>query len=162
MSKDTPSTWSIVEDRFDPAHAKAYEGLFTLGSGYLHVRGSLEEHLAGQPQNVEYDRRPTNVTAEKFREVLAQWGTYIPGVFAKHPTLNNQMVNLPWSLGLTPIVDGERLDAVKSDIREWRRELSLRDGVLCRRVVWRKSSGARFAKSVRSRAFRYNTAAPSP
>jgi kojibiose phosphorylase len=135
--------WTIVETRFDAASAKAYEGLFTLGSGYLHVRGSLEEHLADQPQNVEYARRAGNVTSEKFREVLAQWGTYVPGVFAKHPTLNNQMVNLPWPLGLTPVVDGERLDVLASKMIEWKRELSLREAVLRRRVVWETGSGIR-------------------
>lgn len=136
--------WTVVESRFDPACAKAYEGLFTLGSGYLHVRGSLEEHLggAGQPQNVEYERRAGNVTSEKFREVLAQWGTYVPGVFARHPTLNNQMVNLPWPLGLAVVVDGERLDVLTSEIVEWRRELCLRIAAVRRRLRWRTKSGA--------------------
>ena len=78
--------WSIVESSFEVATAKAYEGLFTLGSGYLHVRGSLEEHLAGAPQNAEYVREPANVTSEVFPETKAKWGTYVPGVFGPHPT----------------------------------------------------------------------------
>ncbi|MCC6320526.1 MAG: glycoside hydrolase family 65 protein [Phycisphaerales bacterium] len=134
--------WTVVETRFDPAMAKAYEGLFTLGSGYLHVRGSLEEHLPDQPQNVEYERRAGNVTSEEFRNVLAQWGTYVPGVFARHPTLNNQMVNLPWPLRLGLAVDGERLSATSSRLLEWRRELSLRAAVLRRKVLWETESGA--------------------
>src|SRR5262245_42247579 len=122
--------WSIVETGFDPASARAYEGLFTLGSGYLHVRGSLEEHLAGQPQNVEDDRRAANVTSEKFRDGFARWGTYVPGVFARHPVLNDQMVNLPWPLGLAPVVDGERLDVRTARIAEYRRELRMRSALL--------------------------------
>lgn len=132
-----------MEPRFDPACAKAYEGLFTLGSGNVHVRGSLEEHLSGQPQNVEYERRAGNVTSEKFRQELAHWGTYVPGVFAKHPTLNNQMVNLPWLLGLAVEMDGERLDVLSSRVVEWRRELSLREAALRRRVVWETGAGVR-------------------
>ncbi len=134
--------WTIAETRFDPATAKAYEGLFTLGSGYLHVRGSLEEHLADQPQDVAYERKAANVTSERFRQVLAQWGTYVPGVFGPHPTLNNEMVNLPWPLGLAPFVDGERLDCSRSNLLRSERVLSLRDGILRRTLTWATRSGA--------------------
>jgi trehalose/maltose hydrolase-like predicted phosphorylase len=50
-------TWTIVQNGYHAATARAYEGLFTLGSGYLHVRGSLEEHLAKAPQNVDLLRQ---------------------------------------------------------------------------------------------------------
>lgn len=148
--------WTVVESRFVPSEAKAYEGVFTLGSGYLHVRGSLEEHLADEPQNLEYVRRAANVTSERFRDVAAQWGTYVPGVFAPHPSLNNEMVNLPWPIGIAPIVDGERLDVARCAILAYRRELSLRDATLRRTLVWRTAGGAevevtfeRFVSAVR-------------
>ena len=115
MTQTTLSTvdaaWSVSESPFRVEHAKAYEGLFTLGSGYLHVRGSLEEHLGDAPQNMTYMRMPTSVTTEQFRQPKSKWGTYVPGLFCRHPLLNNEMVNLPWFLGIAPSVDGERLDA---------------------------------------------------
>src|SRR5690554_381048 len=79
--EDHPSVWSIVEDSFDPASARSYEGLFTLGSGYLHVRGSVEEHFANAPQNMEYIRDPLTGSGEPFKRAAAHWGTYIPGVY---------------------------------------------------------------------------------
>ena len=85
-------TWKIIETAFSPATARAYEGLFTLGSGYLHVRGSLEEGLESAPQDVDYTRRPANVTAESFPETAAKWGTYVPGIFEKQ--LVDQKVNV--------------------------------------------------------------------
>lgn len=136
-------TWSVVETRFDPSTARAYEGLFTLGSGYLHVRGSLEEHLSGAPQNVTYTRQAANVTSEKFPETPARWGTYVPGVFGRHPMLNNEMVNLPWFLGLVPVVDGERLDLATATVNDYRRELRLDAATLRRSLVWRTRSGQR-------------------
>lgn len=142
MVKRMSATWTIVESAFHAETARAYEGLFTLGSGYLHVRGSLEEHLANTPQNVEYTRLPTNVTSERLPETKAKWGTYVPGVFGPHPLLNAEMVNLPWFLGLAPIVDGERLDVEKCRIDEYRRELRLNDATLTRRLRWRTRSGA--------------------
>lgn len=133
--------WSIVESPFRVEHLKAYEGLFTLGSGYLHVRGSLEEHLRDAPQNVTYTRMPANVTSEKFRETRGKWGTYVPGVFGKHPLLNNEMVNLPWFLRLAPTIDGERLDMELSRIEDYRRELMLDAATLVRTFRWQTRSG---------------------
>lgn len=138
-----PDPWTIVEDGFDPETSRAYEGLFTQGSGYLHVRGSLEEHLAGAPQNVDYDRRPANTTAERFAATKAKWGTYVPGVFGPHPHLKREMVNLPWPLDLVPTVDGERLDVETSRIELYRRTLRLRDARLVRTLTWATKSGPR-------------------
>ncbi len=133
--------WTIVEDGFDPATSRAYEGFFTLGSGYLHVRGSLEEHLADCRQNVEYDRRPSNTTAERFPETRLRWGTFVPGVVGPHPWLIREMVNLPWFLDLAPTVAGERLDVTQSQVKDHRRELDLRRAVLSRRLTWRPAGG---------------------
>lgn len=135
------ATWSIVESPFDIATAKAYEGLFTLGSGYLHVRGSLEEHLTDAPQNATYTRVPANVTSETFRDAKAKWGTYMPGIFGPHPLLNREMINLPFFLGIEPIVDGEKLDAEHSRIEGYRRELRLDSACLMRALRWHCRSG---------------------
>lgn len=140
--RDERDGWSITVDGFDPATSRAVEGLFTQGSGYLHLRGSLEEPLADAPQNEAYLRLPANVTAEAFTPTPARWGTYVPGVFAQHPTLNREMVNLPWFLWLTPIVDGQRLDAGRCAIEAHRRTLDLRRALLSRSLTWKTDSGA--------------------
>ena len=135
--------WVVTEQPFRLEHLKAYEGLFTLGSGYMHVRGSLEEHISDAPQNVTYTRLPANVTSEKFQQTRCKWGTYVPGVFGRHPLLNNEMINLPYFLGIVPIADGERLDLEACQIEDYRRTLHLRTGVLTRTFVWRTASGKR-------------------
>ncbi|MCG3148687.1 MAG: Kojibiose phosphorylase [Verrucomicrobiae bacterium] len=135
----------LVETTFQEQTALAYEGLFTQGSGYLHIRGSLEEHLSDAPQNTRYLRLPANVTAEKFAARGAKWGTYVPGIFGQHPLLNREMVNLPWFLGLAPIVDGERLDMRRSNVSDYRRALNLRTATLERTLVWQTRSGRRIA-----------------
>jgi kojibiose phosphorylase len=133
--------WTIVESPFRAETAKAYEGLFTLGSGYLHVRGSLEEHLSDAPQNVEYARLPADVTSERFPEAKAKWGTYVPGVCGPHPLLNDELINLPWPLGLAPVVDDERLDVEHGTIEAYRRELRLDTAELRRSLRWRTKLG---------------------
>lgn len=135
--------WMIEETSFDPAQARAWEGLFTQGSGELHVRGSLEEHLSGAPQDLDYTRRPANVTSEKFVESKARWGVFIPRVRGVHPLLNRGLANLPWILDLTPSVDGEKLDVETCAVEHYRRRLNLRDGLLARELTWRTRSGAK-------------------
>lgn len=136
-----PSDWSIVEEGFDPATAKAFEGLFTLGSGFLHARGSLEERLLDAPQDAVYDRSPANVTSEVFRERLSKWGTFVPAIYGPHPRLNNEIVNLPWFLWIEPHAAGEKLDMLHSRVESHRRELNLRTAVLSRELTWRTRAG---------------------
>lgn len=127
---------SVVEPVFSVSTAKVFEGLFTQGSGYMHIRGSLEEHLQDAPQNITYHRKPANVTAEEFPAAKAKWGTYVPGVFGPHPHLGQEMINLPFFLGLTPFIGGEKLDMEASLISEYRRELLLYTAVLRRSLKW--------------------------
>lgn len=139
-------SWSIVEI-VDPARAKAFEGLFTLGSGPLHVRGSVEDHPAASPQNVDYSRRATNVTSERFTST-PRWGAYVPGLFAPHPTLGPQMVNLPFFLGLDlEHASGERLHSGSPRVRSHRRELRLDLATLTRVVEFQGPSGERLSAS---------------
>jgi trehalose/maltose hydrolase-like predicted phosphorylase len=136
------SGWRLAEDAFDINTNRGYEGLFTLGSGALHVRGSLEEHLRDAPQNLTYLRRPTNTTVEVFPDRKAKWGTYVPGVYGDHPLLLREMANLPWFLELIPEVGGERLDLETSQISAYRRELRLDTATLRRSLRWTTRSGA--------------------
>ncbi len=136
-------TWTIVQNGYHAATARAYEGLFTLGSGYLHVRGSLEEHLAETPQNVDLLRQPGNTAAETFAHAPAKWGTYIPGVIGHHPTMLNEMVNLPWLLWLVPFVDDERLDVTRCDVSAFVRVLDMHTASIRRSLRWKTQSGAR-------------------
>jgi kojibiose phosphorylase len=147
--------WSIIEPVFRRETAKAYEGLFTLGSGYLHVRGSLEEPLDDAPQNETYWRLPANVTAEPMRHPLSKVGTYVPGIYGRHPLLNNELINLPSFIGFVPSFDGERFSLDACDVRDHGRTLRLDDAVLERMFTWHTRAGA----AVRVRFERFVSAA---
>lgn len=128
--------WIVSEAAFNIENNRKFEGLFTIGSGYLHLRGSLEEHIDGAPQNCSYMRMPGNTTSERFPEFKARWGTYVPGVYGKHPVLNNELVNLPYFAGLAPIVAGERLDLTKSQVANCTRSLNLKEARIERALDW--------------------------
>lgn len=136
-------TASLIErGSFEPARAKGFEGLFTQGSGYLHIRGSFEEGLAGAPQNVTYLRRPANVSAENFPEMRVKWGTFVPGIYGIHPLMGKELANLPYFLELAPTIDGERLDMEQCQITDYHRELPFRTALLTRSFRWHTRSGA--------------------
>ena len=133
--------WSVIERKFEIGTAKGQEGLFTLGSGYLHVRGSLEEHLHDAEQNVTYLRKPANVTAESFPEMKVKWGTFVPGIYGRHPVMGKELANLPSFLSLTPSANGEKLDIESSTISQYERIMHLRDATLTRRLRWYTQTG---------------------
>lgn len=133
-------TWTIVEREFRKEHAKAYEGLFTIGSGYLHCRGSLPEHMVNAPQNTTFDRRAANVTSEKFPDTVVKWGTYVPGMWGAHPTLGRELINLPHPLTLLPIVDGEPLDMTRCRISAYQRTLHMNTAHIERTLTWQTKS----------------------
>jgi kojibiose phosphorylase len=142
------SSWIVHEHRFDPDRIPHFEGLFTLGSGLLHVRGSLEEKLPGYDPSYEYLRTPTNVTAEAHPRRISGWGVYLPLVTGRHPLLNEVVVNLPWPLELALSQGGERLTAQSAET--YSRELDMRTGSLDRVTSWRLESGALLSAEYRS------------
>ncbi|MDR0625716.1 MAG: hypothetical protein LBG11_00415, partial [Bifidobacteriaceae bacterium] len=120
---------------------KAYEGLFTQGNGYVHLRGSFEEGLEDAPQDRLYERRAVSVTTEVSPETLSKTGTYAPAVVGRHPGLGEVVVNLPNPLDIRIAADGERLDMTRSSLESFHRALDMSNGVLRRTVVWRTRSG---------------------
>ena len=135
-----PEPWSLVETGFRLEPAKAWEGLFTLGSGPLQVRGSLEEPLGGAPQNRVVN--PLDPGRSRREEIPVKWGTYAPGLLGQTPTLRRQMVNLPFFLELSVTAGDETLDMRSADVADCRRELDLRRAVLTRSLRWRTRTGA--------------------
>ena len=141
MHKTSKDYWTLTQDGFTSSEALAWESLFTQGSGYLQIRGSFEEKLEDSPQNLEYIRTTTNVSAEKFIEQNTKWGCYIPGVYSDHPTFNSEITNLPFPLGIDLWESGERFDQVKSETANFSRNLNLKTALLERHMTWKCKSG---------------------
>jgi len=146
---EVPSEFRLLEETLDPDATKHFEGAFTQGSGYLHVRGSFEEGLAAAAQDEAYVRLPANVTLEKPRHPRSKWGTYVPGITGLHPLLRQELVNLPYFMDLRVFADGEPLDMDRCRLDGYDRFLDLRDGVLHRRFAWRTAGGAVLEASYR-------------
>ncbi|MCR4778512.1 MAG: glycoside hydrolase family 65 protein, partial [Lachnospiraceae bacterium] len=138
----------IKESKRDLSLNKYYEGVFTQGNGYMHVRGSYEELLGGSVQDSSELRRPDNVTIEKKKPTVSKWGTFIPGVVGKHPFLQAEMINLPYFFAMQ--ITGkdkesghkERLGDLGNVIADYERTLDMKTGVLKRTFTWEVGDSA--------------------
>ena len=134
--------WLVVEDAFAIGANRHYESIFALGTGYLSTRASIDEGFADDGQAIEYDAFPGNTTLLDIPAGKSKWGTYMPVLAARHPFRRMGLVNLPYYLGLVPVVDGEKLDLERSAVTGYRRWLDLRSATLYRTLTWRTRSGS--------------------
>ncbi|QBE47823.1 glycoside hydrolase family 65 protein [Leucobacter triazinivorans] len=123
--------WRLVVHGLDPALSGQDETLFSLGNGYLGLRGNHEEGLP-----------------------LGSHGTFVNGLhetwriqhaesaygFAEH---GQTIVNAPDAKAIRIYVDDERLNLASSEIVDMQRILDLRAGTLTRSLLWITPTGKR-------------------
>ncbi|MFT4009761.1 MAG: glycosyl hydrolase family 65 protein [Nocardioidaceae bacterium] len=121
--------WRLVESRFDLESLGTVETLFTVGNGYLGMRGNFEESRDAHSN-----------------------GTYINGLHETWPILHAEeaygfarigqtIVNVPDTKIIRLYIDDEPLHLSNADLLEYERSLDFRTGVLTRDLVWRTSNG---------------------
>ena len=123
--------WRLVETRYPLADPGVSETLFGVGNGYLGLRGN---HIEGR--------------------VAREQGTFINGLHEtwkiRHAEqaygfaeVGQTIVNAPDAKVMRVYVDDEPLSFDEADVREYRRSLDFRTGVLERDVLWETPSGKR-------------------
>jgi HAD superfamily hydrolase (TIGR01509 family) len=128
---DTPAPqggWSLVYDGFVPDQEGLRESLCTLGNGHFATRGAAAESVA---DDLHYP------------------ATYLAGGYNRLPTEiagrvieNEDLVNFPnWVLLTFRIEDGSWFDLRAVEIRSYRQELDLRNGILLRALLFRDAAG---------------------
>lgn len=110
--------WEIIETSFNSSELHHKETVFTLGNGYLGVRGSFEEGYIHEHS-----------------------GTIINGVYDDVAIAATEIVNCPNWLPLTIKVAGETFRMDCGEILEYKRKLDMRLGILTRDVRWKSPSG---------------------
>ena len=129
--------WRLAETRFEGSDLGVTESLFSVGNGYLGLRGNYEEsrdaYADGSFINGFHETWPILHAEEAFG--LARVGQSI--------------VNVPDTKIIRLYVDDEPLQLSTADLLEYERALDFRTGVLSRDLLWRTPSGKRVR--VRSR-----------
>ncbi|WP_314426323.1 glycosyl hydrolase family 65 protein [uncultured Microbacterium sp.] len=121
--------WRLIETRY--SESGVAETLFSVGNGYLGLRGN---HIEGRGAH--------------------EHGTFINGLHETWPIrhaeqaygfaeVGQTIVNAPDAKVMRVYVDDEPISFDEADVREYRRTLDMRTGVLERIVVWETPSGKR-------------------
>ena len=130
--------WRIVEARYSDEFVGLTETVFSLGNGFVGVRGSFEE---GRPALVP--------------------GTFVNGFHETWPIVHAEgapalaktgqtIVNVPDTTIIKLYVDDEAFFLPTARLQEYRRILDMRAGTLTRELVWATAAG----KHVRVRSRR--------
>jgi alpha,alpha-trehalose phosphorylase len=125
--------WRIIESNFQKNRLPGNETIFTVGNGYIGMRGNLEEKT------------------DSFQD-----GTYINGFYESQPIIygetaygyarNSQtMLNVPDAKGITLWVDGQPFNPLTGILTSHERILDMQRGILARDVVWESPSGVKAA-----------------
>lgn len=123
--------WALREVGFDRAIQGRTETLFTVGNGYLGMRGNMEEgrdgHLNGTFVNGFHETWPIRHAEEAYG-------------FAR---VGQTIVNVPDTKVVRLYVDDEPLVVSEAELLHYSRVLDFRDGVLVRELEWRTPAGKR-------------------
>lgn len=126
--------WKVVETEFKAAYNHRNEAIFSLGNGYMGLRGTFEEGL------------PAHVPSTP--------GTYINGIYetepiiygeymARQPAEYQSMINITDWKGLKIFVDSEEFSMFSGTVDDYSRTLDLKEGILRRQLTWTSPKGRR-------------------
>jgi alpha,alpha-trehalose phosphorylase len=122
--RETVTAWRIEQEGFDPAREHEMESIFTVGNGYLGVRGTLDTPLPGSQGDLfiagVYDRKHDD---RPYSELEFRGG-------GRGDYPYSELVSAPFPFRLRLAVDGAALDLLGPHWRVHRRMLDLRRGIL--------------------------------
>ena len=125
--------WAISETAFDPAHNLLNETLFTVGNGYIGLRGGHDEGFHGAAGssldatflNGFYDSNPIHYPETAYG--LAK--------------TNQFMLNVPNAKRITLTIEGDALDLLQGSLANFNRTLDFKTGLMTRSFEWTSPSG---------------------
>jgi alpha,alpha-trehalose phosphorylase len=123
--------WALRELRYDSRDLGVTETLFSVGNGYLGLRGNVEEGR---------DAYAHGTFINGFHEV---WPIHHAEAAYGFATVGQTIVNAPDAKTMRLYVDDEPLLLSVAELETYERSLSFRDGVLTRELVWRTPAGKR-------------------
>ena len=109
--------WSIIEEGFDAERVKSSESLFSIGNGAMGQRANFEESYSGHTFQGSYIAGIYYPDKTK----VGWWKNGYPAYFAK-------VLNAPNWIGIDIEIDGEALDLAKCEVKNFRRELNMKEG----------------------------------
>lgn len=119
MNQDyiVPNEWSIIEEGFEASRVKSSESLFSIGNGAMGQRANFEEYYSGKTFQGSYIAGVYYPDKTK----VGWWKNGYPEYFAK-------VLNAPSWIGINVQINGEMLDLAACEVKNFRRELNMKEG----------------------------------
>lgn len=116
--------WKIIQNKFSKEDMRFCESITSLGNGYMGLRGNFEESYS-----------------DDFHK-----GTYIAGVWYPdktkvgwwkngYPEYFGKVINATDFIGIKVFIDDKQLDLAKANIKDFHKELDMKNGVLKRSFI---------------------------
>ncbi len=122
--------WNIIEHQFHPEHNRISESVFSLGNGAMGQRANFEEDYSGESHQGNYVAGV--YYPDKTR--VGWWKNGYPEYFAK-------VLNSANWIGIHILIEGERLDLAKCEVKEFTRILNMQEGYLERTFIAKLKNG---------------------
>lgn len=133
-----PDNWSIIEEGFDQEQVKSSESLFSIGNGAMGQRANFEEYYSGKTFQGSYIAGIYYPDKTK----VGWWKNGYPEYFAK-------VLNAPNWIGINIEINGENLDLAScNEVKNFRRELKMKEGIYNRSFEATLQNGAQIAVTV--------------
>ena len=125
--------WEIIEDSFSPRRNFHNETIFSIGNGFVGIRGTYEEGL---------DEK-TGLGAE---------GTFLNGIYEEgiirygeiaygFPEKSQTMINVANGKKIVLYLEDELFDMQSGTLLEYMRLINMKEGVLKRSILWQSPEG---------------------
>jgi alpha,alpha-trehalose phosphorylase len=135
--------WHIEQEGFDRARERQMESLFSIGNGYMGVRGALDLLAPGSQGDLFiagiYDQKSETLPYSEIEFLTPERG---PDPFA-------ELVPFPFPLYLKLLVDETSVDSPERYGNDFRRLLDMRCGVLHSQTVYEASASRRITLRTR-------------
>jgi len=122
--------WNIIENGFIPGYNRVSESIFSIGNGMMGQRANFEERYSGDSLQGSYVAGVYQPDKTK----VGWWKNGYPEYFAK-------VINSPNWIGIDIKIEDEYLDLARSEIKEFKRILNMKDGYLERSFIAKLRSG---------------------
>ena len=116
--------WKIIQKNIDEQNTRIYESLMSAGNGYMGMRGNFEETYTGDSLRGSYIAGVYYPDKTK----VGWWKNGYPEYFAK--VLNSTNI-----IGIKIFFDQNELDLSKCSVKDFSRELNMREGYLKRSFI---------------------------
>ncbi len=125
--------WDITENGFKVENNVRNETIFSLGNGYIGMRGNFEEGYSGPPG--------TGLEGNYLNGFYESEVIKYPETAYGYAEKSQTMLNVTNGKVIRLHLDGEVFNLLTGEILEYERTLRLNAGILERRLVWRSPQG---------------------